>query len=167
MKSSKMEQIYSNNLKKIIKSRKEIENSFKVKIQDKKDFLLIEGNPVDEIRCLDFIQAVDLGFSIPAALNLREEGFIFRVIRIKDIAKRKNLSQVRGRVIGKNRKVMDNLEFLTNTSISLHNNLIGAIGLEEDVKKLEKALINLIAGSKHSGIYGFLEKEKSKEREGF
>jgi len=161
------EQLYSNNIKKILKEKREIEKNLKVKLTSNGKIIILEGKPEDELIALKFVEAVNLGFSIPAALDLRYEDFQFSIIRIKNISKRKNLSQVRGRIIGMNRKVLDTLEDLTNCSIVLHDNLIGIIGVEDDVKKAEFALKHLVAGSKHSVVYGWLEKKNVEEKESF
>jgi len=161
------EKIYTENIRKILLNRVEIEKSFRIKLSSEGKILTLEGLPEDEIIALSFVEAVDLGFPIVTALDLKNENFVFKKINIKAIATRANLSQIRARVIGKQRKAMDNFEFLTNCSIALHDNVVGIIGLLEDVKKAEYALKNLIAGSKHANVYAYLEKEKAKEKESF
>jgi len=42
--------------------------------------------------------------------------------------------------------------------------LIGIIGYIEDVKNAEYALKHIIAGSKHSAMYAWLEKKKAEEK---
>jgi ribosomal RNA assembly protein len=158
------EQIYSENAKKISREKKLIEQELKVKINIKENIIEIEGKAEDEYLTLLFIQAMDLGFSIPKALLLKEEGFFLEKIPIKAIAHRRNLSQVRGRVIGKERKVLDTIESLTDTNIALHNNFVGIIGRVEDVEKASYVLKRIIAGSKHATMYAWLEKKKADEK---
>jgi len=105
-------------------------------------------------------QSIWGGFSVAKALDLKYDGFEFRKIKIKSVTSRKNLSQVRARIIGKHRKVMDNIEYLTGCDLALHDNTVGIIGPREAVNVAEEALKNLIAGSKHATIYAFLEKMK-------
>jgi ribosomal RNA assembly protein len=157
------EKIYTENIRKILSHREEIENAFKIKIDNENKVLIITGNPVDELTALSFVEAIDLGFSIPVALDLKNEDFIFKKINIKSIATRTNLSQIRARIIGKQRKAMDNFEFLSDCSIALHKNNVGLIGHVESVNKAEYAMKHLIAGSKHANVYAYLEKEKAKE----
>jgi len=154
------EQIHTQSIKKILASKSEIEKTLKIRITNRTNPLIIEGDPLKELRTIEFFEAVDLGFSIPKALELKFDDFEFRKIRIKTIAKRKNLSQVRARVIGRHRKVMDNIEYLTGCDLALHDNEVGIIGPSEAVKVAEEALKNLIAGSKHATIYTFLERIK-------
>jgi len=154
------EQIYTENIRKILSSKEEIERAFKIKIAHKEKILIIEGKPEQELKAGSFFEAIDLGFSVPKALELKFDNFVFRKIKIKSIATRRNLSQVRARVIGKHRKVMDNIEYLTGCDLALHDNEVGIIGPLEAVNIAEEALKNLIAGSKHATIYAFLEKMK-------
>jgi ribosomal RNA assembly protein len=155
-----VEQIHSENIRKILASKEEIEKAFKIRITNRTNPLIIEGSPEKEIIAVSFFEAVDLGFSIPKALELKFDNFEFRKIKIKSIATRRNLSQVRARVIGKHRKVMDNIEYLTGCDLALHDNEVGIIGPTEAVDVTEEALKNLIGGSKHATIYAFLEKIK-------
>jgi len=155
-----VEQIYSENIRKILLNKTEIEKTLKIKITNKENLLVIEGNPENELNAIDFFEAIDLGFSVAKALDLKYDGFEFRKIKIKSVTSRKNLSQVRARIIGKHRKVMDNIEYLTGCDLALHDNTVGIIGPREAVNVAEEALKNLIAGSKHATIYAFLEKMK-------
>lgn len=162
-----MEQIYSNNTRKIIENKKLIENTLKVKLNINGKVIAIEGKAEDEFLALQFIEAINLGFSINKALNIKEEDFIFIKIPIKAIATRKNLAQVRARVIGAKRKALNTIESLCDCKIVLHNNLIGIIGHTDSVKKAEYSLQHIIAGSKHSAMYGWLEKKKLEEKQSF
>ena len=161
------EKIYTENIRKILKERKEISSAFKVKLSSEAKVLIIEGEPEQEVLTLSFVEAVDMGFPIIVALDLKNEDYVFKKISIKSIAQRNNLSQVRARVIGRERKAMDNFEYLTGCNISLHDNWVGIIGQEEMVRRAEYALKHLIAGSNHSKVYSYLEKEKAKEKDSF
>ncbi len=157
-----MEQIYCENIQKITKNKKIIEKTFNIKLSHKGKLLFIEGESENTFFVLGFIEAVNLGFTVPKAITLEEEGVIFKKINLKDIKKRTNIRDVRSRVIGTNGRALRNIEDLSNCSIVLHDNIIGIIGLFEDVSIAERALIKLINGSNHSKVYSFLEREKSK-----
>lgn len=162
-----MIQIYSDNIQKIIRNRKEIENRLKVKIETKDKIIFINGNAESGYLASIFLEAVNLGFSINKALLLTDEEFTLEKIMIKSITKRHNLSEVRARVIGAKRKAMDTIENLTDCLIALHGNEVGIIGRREDVKKAAYAIRNIIAGSKHSAMYSYLEKKKAEEKQSF
>lgn len=161
------EQLYSDNARKIRLNKDQLESAFKIKISTKGNIVYFEGKSEDEFLALSALEALNLGFSINQVLNLKNEDFIFEKIPIKKIAKRHNLSQVRGRVIGRERKALDTIESLTNCDIAIHENTIGIIGHINEVKKASYAVKMIVAGSKHANAYGYLEKMQAKERNTF
>jgi ribosomal RNA assembly protein len=160
------EQIYSEATRKININRKQIEDSLGVKMEVKNKIVFISGDADKEFICLQVIEAINLGFSVQKALSLQDEEFIFQKIPIKPIANRKDLTQVRGRVIGTQRKALDTIESLTDTNVVLHKSIIGVIGRREDVEKAVYVLKRIVAGSKHANMYAWLEKKKAEERFG-
>ena len=158
------EQIFCESLRKILKDKKQLESSLKVKLESKGKVLIIDGKAEDELLALSVIESMTLGFSIDQALDLKQEGFTFSKIEIKSISHRKDMSQVRARVIGRERKALNTIEDLTGCSLVLHNNTVGIIGEIRAVEKSEFALRKLIKGSKHSNVYHYLEEENAKER---
>jgi len=162
------EQIYSESVRKIIQNKKAIENSLKVKLKfnTSNGIITIEGNPENELIAREVIEAMSMGFTVLQALDLKNEEFAFLKIPIKAISHRKDLSQVRARIIGTQRKALRNIEFLTNCDIVLHDNHVSIIGHNEDVKRAAYALRKLIAGSKHSNVFAYLEEENAKQKAG-
>jgi ribosomal RNA assembly protein len=158
-----MEQVYSESANKIALNKKLLEESLNVTLDFRDRIVFIDGSPEDSLIALSIIEAITFGFSITKSLQLKQEGFVFRKVNIKSLTDRKNIAQVRARVIGTKRKAMDTLERLSNCDISLHNSTVGIIGLEEDIKKAEFALSNLIKGSKHSDVYNYLETQRALE----
>jgi len=161
------EQIYAEVARKIMQNKNQIEKALKVKLSAKGNIVLIEGNSADELIALNVIEAINLGFSVVQALDLKNEDFIFEKISIKNLTKRKDLSQIRARIIGTERSVLRNVEMLTNCDIVLHENMAGIIGRIEDVKKASYAIRKIISGSKYATIYRYLEEQKAIERETF
>jgi ribosomal RNA assembly protein len=162
-----VKQIYCENPRKIFQNKKTIEEALNVKISGQEKIVQIEGNEANEFTALQALEAINLGFSISDAITLKYDDFVFEKIKIKSIARRRNLSQVRGRIIGVERKVLSNMEYLTDTIIVLHDNEVGVIGRSENVRKTIYALKKLIGGSKHANVYRYLEEEKAKERSEF
>ncbi len=160
------EQIYSESPRKILQYKKKIQTALKIKLAIKGNYVQIDGAPENELIVKDVIEAINLGFPIEQALDLKNEEFTFQKIPIKSISKRHDLSQVRARVVGRERGVMQNMEFLTNCDIVLHDNMVGIIGHHEDVKNAAYALKKLIGGSKHANVYMYLEDENAKQRAG-
>ena len=160
------EQIYSEVPRKILQYKKKIQSTLKIKLAVKGNIMQIDGDPANELIARDIIEAIGMGFPIEQALDLKNEEFTFQKIPIKSISKRHDLSQVRARVIGRERGVLQNIEFLTNCDIVLHDNSVGIIGHNEDVKKAAYAMRKLIAGSKHANVYMYLEDENAKQKAG-
>ncbi len=161
-----VEQIYSEVPRKILQNKKSIQTTLKVKLSVKGSIIEIKGNPTDEMITREVIEAIGMGFTVPQALDLKNDDFTFLKIPIKVISHRKDLSQVRARIIGTQRKVLKNIEFLTNCDIVLHDNSVGIIGNDEDVKRAAYAMRKLIAGSKHANVYMYLEEENAKQKAG-
>lgn len=161
------QQIYLETLNKILRNKKILEKSLKIKLTFKDKVIFIDGEAENEQIALMCLEAIDLGFSIKTALLIREEQINFEKISIKNFTKRANLAQVRARIIGKHRKVMDTIEDLTDCFIVLHNNMIGIIGTNEDIENAAYAIKHLITGSKHSAMYAYLEKKLSEKRINF
>lgn len=161
-----MEQLYTENIRKILKNKTILEKKLNVKLRKQEQILYIDGKAEDTFLALQVVDAIDLGFTVPQSLLLTEDDFVFEKINIKDFSRRKDLSQVRGRVIGKNRKSLDTIEDLTNCIVAVHMNNVGIIGRIEDIEKAIYAVKKIISGSKHSSVYAYLEEQRVLERKG-
>ncbi len=159
-----MQQTHTEYLRKILRNKKELESELKVKITNKGKNLFINGKPEKEYTALRVIEAVNLGFSIERALLLKNENIILQTLNIKDITKKHNLEEIRGRIIGTHGRTLKTLNKLTNCAMSLKDNQIGIIGDAEEIEYAIQALTSLIQGSKQGHVYGRLERERKKER---
>jgi len=149
------------NPKKVLKHKKVLENKLSVKLElDKtnKENIKIIGDEVNIYDAEGVVQALDFGFSLDVALFLKSEDFMFEVLDLKDYTRRKNLEEVRSRVIGKKGKAINTLMKLTGAELMLKGNNMGVIARVEDMEKTTTAICNLIKGSKHSNVYSFLER---------
>jgi len=160
------EKIYLESTRKIIQNKKQLESSLKVKLDIGGGVVTIEGESPQEMIAIMVLEAMEIGFNMTAALDLKQDDFSFEKIKIKNISKRHDLSQVRARIIGTKRRALDQIESLTGCTIVLHDNTLGIIGPVEDVKRAAYALKKLISGSKHANVYALLEEQNAKERAG-
>lgn len=158
------EQIYTENARKITQNKRLLEKTLKIRIETKASTLIFEGKAEDEFLALKVFEAIELGFSVNKALLLTDDEFTFEKILIKAITKRNDMSQVRARVIGTNRKALDTIESLSDCFLAMHDNTVGVIGHFQDVQDAMYALKRIIAGSKHSAMYAWLEKKKFEKR---
>ena len=147
------------NTKELKRTKAELEKALKVKITIKDKEVTIEGNPVDEYEADIVLRAIGLGFSAKKALLLKDEGMIFRKINIKDYTRRKNLSEIKARLIGTEGKTKKTIEEISNTDIVIKNNEVGLIGEAESIDNATTAIINLIRGSKQANVYRYLEEK--------
>ncbi|MBS3065461.1 hypothetical protein J4229_00215 [Candidatus Pacearchaeota archaeon] len=152
-------------INKIKHNKEAIEKKIGVKITFKGRTIEIEGNPVEEYEAVTILEALDFGFALKDAIRLTDENVIFRKLPIKHFTKRKNLEEVRGRVIGTKGKTKRNVEDVSGCAVALHNNTVGIIGPAENIEETTTGIKNLIKGSKQANVYRFLEKMNTAKRE--
>jgi len=146
----------------IMKNKKKLEETLKVKIKNKGKEIIIKGNPENEYIAEEVIRALEFGFPFSVALLIKKEEYMFEIISIKDYTKRKNLKSIRARIIGKKGKTLKTLQDLTKCHFELKENHVGIIGDPEYIKNAQDAVISLIRGAKHSNVYKYLEKHQVK-----
>ena len=160
-----VEQIYSGNPRKIMRNKKVLESSLGVKIYRKGGLIFMEGSAEDEYLTLEIIEAINMGFTADEALSLKETGFGFQKLNIKTLTRRKDIKEVKGRLIGTRGKALKTLESLAGCYIRLHDSTIGIIGPIEDVDLAAAAIRKLVQGSPHNKVYGFLERQQALSRQ--
>jgi ribosomal RNA assembly protein len=148
-------------MNKIKKAVPAIENKIKVKISFGKDRVNVVGSELNEFLVEEIIRAVDFGFHIDDAILLKNEDFVLGFIDIKEHTRRKNLKDVRARVIGTNGKARKTLENLTGSVIVIKSNQIGVIVDSDHLDTTIQAIESLIQGSKHGNVFSYLEKQNS------
>ncbi len=150
-------------IKKISKNKKILERKLKVKLQIKNSEIEINGEEFEVYIAEKVIEAIERNFPIKIALLLIKEDYILEDIPIKSITRKRNLSQIKSRLIGKKGKTLRIISEISNCYLSLHENVISIIGPSEKIKDVTTAIKNLIRGSKQSNIYLYLEKTKKKD----
>lgn len=160
-----VEQIYVYSLRKIINGKKQIERAFNIKLSNKAKIVFLEGEPGNEMLALSAVEAMELGFDVDDAILLKNDEIVFEKIQIKTLTHRKNLEEVRGRIIGTQRRVLNTIEDLTDCYIRVHDNTVGIIGRIQDIEKAIYAIRKIITGSEHASVYAYLEEQKVLERQ--
>ncbi len=162
-----METIYFEKTKELKSNLHELERKLKVSLILTGRKLTIEGSPLDEYEALRILEAIHFGFSAKKALLLIDPETIFKIIHIKEHSRKKNLYDVRARIIGTLGKTKRTIEEVSDTFIELKENDVGIIGSAEKIEEAITALTSLIRGAKQSNVYNFLEKmNKAKKSEG-
>jgi ribosomal RNA assembly protein len=145
-------------LSRIIRNKKKLEETLKVKIENRGTEVYANGSPEDEYIAEKVILALDFGFPYITALEIKKEELMFEIINIKEYTNQKNLPRVRGRIIGKEGKTLKTISELSNCYLELKDNKIGIIGEPEFIKNAQEALISIIKGTKVGNVYAYLEK---------
>ncbi len=157
-----MEKLILEKPQRITKNKEKLEKKLEIKIGIKGSEITIDGSPENEYIAEKVIDALEFGFPFSVALLIKEEDFIFEVIKIKDYTRRKDLTVVKARVIGKGGKALRTLNHLTKCYFEIKDYLVGVVGEPKNIKTANEAMIYLIQGSKHSNVYSFLEKHQIK-----
>ena len=152
--------IIVNKTEKIVKNKKKLEKVLKVKIKVSGKSVEFSGAAEDEYEGEKVLEALGMDFSLADALSIKEKELEFDTINIKEYSKKKNLTKVKGRLIGKNGKVLSALAELTKCSLEISGSSVGIIGDPENIKPALSAIIQIIQGSKHANVYKGLEKRK-------
>ena len=147
-------------LPRITKNRKKLEKALNVKIINRGKEVFLEGKGEDEYLAEKVIDALDFGFPFSTSLLIKEQDNLLEIISIKDHTKRKDLTNIRARIIGKKGKTLSTLTHLTKCNFEINNNEVGIIGDPEQIYNAQEAIIRLIKGSKQANIYAYLEKHQ-------
>ena len=162
-----METIIFSKTTELRKNKVELEKKLNAKITIKGKLISFESkNSLDEYETHLVLDAMAMGFSTKKALLIKEPEMIFRKIGIKDFTRKKNLKEVRARIIGKQGKTIKTIRSLSNCQIVLMDNEIGIIGNAESIEITTIAITNLIRGTKQSNVYHYLEKSHKTKEEG-
>ena len=162
-----MIKIISEQIARIIKSKKKLEKTLNLKITNRGKELTIQGKPEDEYLGQKVIDAINFGFLVSTALLIKTQDNLFEIIPIKDYTKRKNMKIIRARLIGTKGKTLKNLTSLTNSHIEINANEVGIIASPENLEITQNAIISIIQGAKHEHIYSFLTKNRAQTIQDF
>jgi len=141
-----------------------IKKRVEISIRYDKHVFFVEGKEVNEFNVARIIQAIDFGFDFEDALLLLRQEFNLEYINIKEHTHRKNLAEVRSRLIGTDGKAKQTIETLTGAAIVIHGNQVGMIVDVEHVEYAIQGIISLIQGSKHSNVFSYIERQNANLR---
>jgi len=157
-----MERLICEKIPRIIKNKKKLEEKLNVKIKNRGKEVTIKGKPEDEYVAEEVIETLEFGFPFSVSMMIKDYGYVFEIINIKDYTKRRDLKRIRARIIGKEGKTLKTLNMLTRCHFELKDNSIGIVGDPEHIKNAQEAIVSLIKGSKQSNVYAYLEKHRVK-----
>ena len=155
-----MKKLISEKIIRVIKGKQKLEKELNVKLSIRGKEVEIEGEPEDEYVAEKVLDALDFGFPFSVAMLIKDEDYLFEILNIKHYTKRKDLEEVRGRIIGKKGGTLRTLSELTKCFFEIKDNRVGIIGDVEHIRYAQDAVIFLLQGSKQANVYSFLEKHQ-------
>lgn len=153
-----METLYFVKVRELKKEKDKLEKKLEVKINIEGKKVTIDGEAFKEYEAKIILEAMQFGFSAKQALSLTDEELVFRKIPMKNFTRRKNMHEVRGRVIGREGKTKRTIEDISNCEVVINENTIGIIGPATGIEEATTAITNLIKGTKQANVYRFLER---------
>ncbi|EQD33033.1 KH domain protein, archaea, partial [mine drainage metagenome] len=110
---------------------------------------------------ISVIQAIARGFSPEKAFLLYEEDYSLYIISLREFAKpgSHRISEIKGRLIGRNGRTRQIIEEMTVTHLSIYGDTVSIIGDYISIEYGKEAVMRLIAGSKQRTVYQYLEKQ--------
>jgi len=161
-----MQEIYVEQIGKVIQGKKRLEKELEVKITNKGKLVFVDGEIDKEFTAIQVMEAINLNFSVEKALLLKNEEILLQTVRIKDLTKRQDLERIRARIIGTKGKTLKTINNITNCEFSLIDNQVGIIGNTEEIEDAVQSVTSLVQGSKQSNVYARAEKQRKKKRLG-
>jgi ribosomal RNA assembly protein len=151
-------------------TKKKLEEKSKshLSIDSKEGLVIIEGeDTLGVLRAVETVNAINRGFSPERSFCLLEdEDLLLDVIDLSGIADTpRQLDRLRGRIIGKDGKSREQIEDMTQVSISVYGKTIALIGLPEQMKVAKAAIDMLIQGVPHEMVFSFLEKKRREAKQ--
>jgi KH domain-containing protein len=149
---------------KIKKAIPKIKSRLDIHTDLKKNYIIINGQEYNEVMTEKIILALDFGFEIDDALILLKDDWDIEYVNIKEHTHRKNLEEIRSRVIGTDGKAKRTIENLTGSSLVVHGNMVGIISDAEHMPYTIQGIVSLVQGAKHGNVFAYIEKQNANLR---
>lgn len=139
-------------------SKKRIEEKCHVKLSiSSEGEVELDGEEADVYFAREVVQAIGRGFDPVHALNLLKEDYQLSVIDLKEHARSENaLHRIKGRVIGEEGKVKQEIENATDSYVSIYGNTVAIISKIDSIQYAEEAVLKIIRGARHSSLFAYL-----------
>jgi len=92
------------------------------------------------------------------------DDFVLEFIEVKEHTRRKNLVDVRARIIGTGGKARKTIENLTGSEIVIQGNTVGVVVDSAHLDAVVQGIESLIQGAKHGNVFAYLEKQNISRR---
>lgn len=149
-------------------TKKAIEKKAKAKLEIDSETGEVEIDGVKDavllLKTVTVVKAIGRGFSPEKAFKLFEEEFLLDVIDLtQDLSSKKELENIRARVIGTQGKARRKIEEESHSFISVYGKTVSIIAKVNDMHNAHRAVEMLLKGASHSRVYNVL-KDHSEEK---
>ncbi|MBI5226278.1 hypothetical protein HY994_03495 [Candidatus Micrarchaeota archaeon] len=138
----------------------------KVELKLEKDGVEIEGDGGNEWVAEQVIKALGFGFLAKQAYKLFSDDYFLDVLSLHDAFRgnEKKIIRYKARVIGVHGTAKKKLQDLSGAYLSITSEQIAILGEFEDIKSAKEAVLRLLEGCEHNGVYAYLEKENHRKK---
>lgn len=145
---------------------KEVESRGKVKLTIEDRDVSIDGEGGDEWVAEQVLSALGHGFLAKNAFKLFSDQFFMDVINLHDAFRgnEKKMVRYKARVIGQGGIAKKKLQELSGAFLAVGANTIAILGEFDDIKSAKEAVLRLLEGCEHYGVYAYLEKENHRKK---
>jgi ribosomal RNA assembly protein len=137
-----------------------IERKLNVALDFKENLVEIEGEGVELLQAKNIVKAIARGFSPKRSFRLFDEEEVLEIIELEGFKENK-MKVVKSRLIGTRGKTRIIIEKDSGCFMSVYGKTVSLIGKFDQIEIAKEAVSMILRGSKHSKVYGFLQKAKS------
>lgn len=159
-----MRKILISSPEKIKKALPKIKAKIDIHADLKRTYVVINGQEFNEVIVEKIIQALDFGFEFDDAMMLLKDDRDLSYVNVKEHTHRKNLAEIRARIIGTDGKAKQTIQTLTDSAIVIHNNVVGIIADTQHMPYTIQGIISLIQGAKHGNVFSYIERQNANLR---
>ena len=144
-----------------IKRKIEQETGCKIRISKDGTVSVMGNDAIGFLKAQNVIKAIARGFSPEIAFKLLKDDFkVLEVINLSEYVGDNAIKRIKGRIIGKDGKMRENIEDTLDVNLSIYGKTVSIIGDMENVNAAREAILMLIEGAQHSRVLRFMEKKK-------
>ncbi len=153
-------------------TKSKIENacSVNLEVDSENGEIMISGNgSIEDIlpfKAVEIVIAIGRGFSPENAMKLLKGENTLHVIDLREFVGKSpsHVERIKGRIIGEGGKARQNMENLSDTSISVYGRTVAIIGETDKLKIAVDAISALSSGSMHGSVYNKLESARRRDK---
>ena len=154
------------------KTKSKIEKTCSVILEIDSDSgeIMVSGNgsieDIQPFKAVEIVTAIGRGFSPDNAMKLLKGENTLHVIDLREFVGKSpsQVERIKGRIIGEGGKARENMENLSDTSISVYGRTVAIIGETSKLKIAVDAISALSSGSMHGSVYNKLESARRREK---